>query len=377
MAGGSVPPGWYADPAGVAGRWRWWDGQQWTEVVRGSDEAAAGQATAEHDAGQPDRAGRPEGSRGWSRWLLAAAAIVALAAAGGVTAAVIVAGGGSSSDEAGEGSADRASAEAGEGQADAGQTEGEDEAAGAPGEGDPAPSPSDGVATTWTVVELALPAGSSEQEREAAADTLAARAQAVASGASVDLDGDQLTVTLPGVADAAAGELLIGESVLSVAAVLETRTVDHDDWPGCVEVDADEPEWVCEDDEETAHLLDTRLPMRSPSAVELAEHDELGVVGVNVDLADADLERFTELTAEIACERDAGRSGRMALSVGSRLVGAPAMGPQVACGQGLPDGSFTISVGPDSPRESAEQLVDALGSSLDVVPELQNVHVVE
>ena len=143
MAGGSAPPGWYADPAGVAGRWRWWDGQQWTEAVRGSDEAAAGQATAEHD------------------------------------------------------------------------------------------------------------------------------------------------------------------------------------------------------------------------------------------LADADLERFTELTAEIACERDAGRSGRMALSVGSRLVGAPAMGPQVACGQGLPDGSFTISVGPDSPRESAEQLVDALGSSLDVVPELQNVHVVE
>ncbi|HMC38256.1 MAG TPA: DUF2510 domain-containing protein, partial [Acidimicrobiales bacterium] len=28
----AVPPGWHPDPSG-ANRWRWWDGQRWTEHV--------------------------------------------------------------------------------------------------------------------------------------------------------------------------------------------------------------------------------------------------------------------------------------------------------------------------------------------------------
>ena len=370
MASGSVPPGWHPDPAGVAGRRRWWDGHQWTEAVHDDTEAAASDAAARHGAGQPDR---PAAS-GRGRWLLAAAAIVALAVAVSVTAAVLVNGGGSSSEEAGQDPADPASADDREGPADAAPTEDGDETPLDSVEGGPAPASPEDVAATRTVLVLSMPAGSTEQAREAAAETLAERAKAVAAGASVDVDGDELTVTLPGVADAEAGESLIGDSVLSAAAVLETRTPEHPDWPGCV--DGDEPAWVCEDDQEAAHLLDARLPMRRPTAVELAEDDALGILGVNVDLADADLDRFTELTSEIACQREAGQPGMMALLAGPRLLIAVPMSPTVECGEGLSGGSVTIALGADSSEDSAERLVDALRSSFDVVPELQHVQVV-
>ena len=227
-------------------------------------------------------------------------------------------------------------------------------------------------ATARTTVLLEMPAGSTEQEREAAARTLAVRAQAIASGAWVEVEGDELIVVLPQVAERAAGEALVRESVLSLGAVIETRTPEHPDWPGCVgqDADADMPVWVCEDDEETAHLVDSRSPIRRPSAVELTEH------GVNFDFTDADVVRLTELTAELACERDAGRPGMMAVLAGSRLLLAAAMRPAVECGRGLTQGSVSLSLGPDWTQEETEQFADALRSSFDVVPEVHTIQVV-
>lgn len=125
MASGSVPPGWYADPAGVAGRWRWWDGQRWTEAVRDAADPAAAESAAE--------AGDGAAAAGRGRWWLVAAVVVALVVVGG--GAVVVVAGSSSSDEAGGGAADEVSAQAdGEGEG-AGQAEGEAEERGEPDAG--------------------------------------------------------------------------------------------------------------------------------------------------------------------------------------------------------------------------------------------------
>jgi hypothetical protein len=45
----TIPPGWYADPAGGGGK-RWWDGTRWTEHVRAPEEQAPAQAVGGYAA---------------------------------------------------------------------------------------------------------------------------------------------------------------------------------------------------------------------------------------------------------------------------------------------------------------------------------------
>lgn len=261
-----------------------------------------------------------------------------------------------------------------------GEAGGSDDADGSAGTSeagaDAAPSTSGDATGTRTDVVLSLPAEATAEQREAVARTLEVRAQAVASGVSVDVDGDNVTVTLAGVADASAGHALVDESLLSVGAVLETRMPDDPDWPGCdppdagIEDDAEEPAWRCEDGADVAHLVEVGWSMGRPSGVEVAEST------VSVDLADADAVRFGDLTADLACERDAGGPGMLAVLAGSRVLLAAGISPEVACGEGLRDGSVTIALGPDQGAEAAERLADALRSSFEVTPELHGVSVV-
>ncbi len=228
------------------------------------------------------------------------------------------------------------------------------------------------AATRRTTLVLEMPDGATEEQRDVAADSLAMRAQAIAPDASIDVDGDTLTVVLPGVADDDVGDRLVGDSVLSVGQVHETRTSDHPDWEGCAGEDGglDDQMWVCDDDD-TAHLVDIRWTLSRPSEVELSEQT------LHLELADADTQLFAELTADLACERDTGRIGMLALLVGPKLLSAAGMNPAVECGQGITDGSVAITAGVDAPPDEFKQLAEALRTSFDVKPELHTIQVLE
>ncbi|HEX5496874.1 MAG TPA: DUF2510 domain-containing protein [Mycobacteriales bacterium] len=70
----SRSPGWYADPDGVAGRLRWWDGREWAAMTLPAPRAAAGPpAPLANPAPGARRAGALSG-----RWMLYAAAVLAV-----------------------------------------------------------------------------------------------------------------------------------------------------------------------------------------------------------------------------------------------------------------------------------------------------------
>ncbi|WP_157080245.1 DUF2510 domain-containing protein, partial [Thermobifida cellulosilytica] len=48
--GGSIEPGWYADPEGPPGQLRWWNGDEWTQHVRPLSEFTSDQNAAESSA---------------------------------------------------------------------------------------------------------------------------------------------------------------------------------------------------------------------------------------------------------------------------------------------------------------------------------------
>ncbi|SKA17649.1 Protein of unknown function, partial [Marinactinospora thermotolerans DSM 45154] len=63
--GGSIEPGWYADPHGAENQLRWWNGEEWTQHVRSlselSERADGAESTADlTDLSQGDRRGRPD-----------------------------------------------------------------------------------------------------------------------------------------------------------------------------------------------------------------------------------------------------------------------------------------------------------------------------
>ncbi|WP_157129689.1 DUF2510 domain-containing protein, partial [Thermobifida halotolerans] len=48
--GGSIEPGWYADPEGTPDQLRWWNGSEWTQHVRTLSEFTSDQHAAEGSA---------------------------------------------------------------------------------------------------------------------------------------------------------------------------------------------------------------------------------------------------------------------------------------------------------------------------------------
>ncbi|MDN5761924.1 MAG: DUF2510 domain-containing protein [Microlunatus sp.] len=83
----SAPPGWYPDPAGALGRYRFWDGSGWSSVTSDRPDAAppGQQATGADPRTLPPR-------RPWGWWLAGLAAVVAVVVL--IVLAVRVVGGG-------------------------------------------------------------------------------------------------------------------------------------------------------------------------------------------------------------------------------------------------------------------------------------------
>ena len=81
---------------------------------------------------------------------------------------------------------------------------------------------------------------------------------------------------------------------------------------------------------------------------------------VQLDLDSDGGKAFQMVTAELACERDAGRAGQLAIVLDDVVRSAPNMAQGVMCGQGIQGGSATITVGssgdPDQDQEEAQNL---------------------
>uniref|UniRef100_UPI00131DC838 DUF2510 domain-containing protein n=1 Tax=Thermobifida fusca TaxID=2021 RepID=UPI00131DC838 len=60
--GGSIEPGWYADPEGAPGQLRWWNGSEWTHHVRPLSEFTSEQHAAEESAATQHTTGADQGA---------------------------------------------------------------------------------------------------------------------------------------------------------------------------------------------------------------------------------------------------------------------------------------------------------------------------
>lgn len=80
---------------------------------------------------------------------------------------------------------------------------------------------------------------------------------------------------------------------------------------------------------------------------------------VSLDLDRAGGEAFASVTGELACLRDAGEPGLLAIVLDDVVETAPAMNPEVRCGTGITGGSAIITVGAGAlevQRQEAEDL---------------------
>lgn len=104
MTESQVPPGWYQDPGGSGGL-RWWDGANWTDVVRapetpaptpGGGASAGWPSSASEPAMVPSASGRSNSP--WTLGLVGGFAVLLVVAAG-VSVAVVTGGSGATAEE--------------------------------------------------------------------------------------------------------------------------------------------------------------------------------------------------------------------------------------------------------------------------------------
>lgn len=76
---------------------------------------------------------------------------------------------------------------------------------------------------------------------------------------------------------------------------------------------------------------------------------------VQLDLDQDGGEAFRRATARLACLRDTGQPGQLAIVLDDVVRSAPNMSNNVACGQGIAGGSATITVGEQDPERAQEE----------------------
>lgn len=202
----------------------------------------------------------------------------------------------------------------------------------------------------------------------------------------ISLQGTDVLVQLPGVDDADRLQELIGTTAQMrfrpVEEVLLPGSPGYDEGPDCLApVDEQEPL----DDEESGILCgspddavaldaeagdegdeDAPLPTKyrvGPSALSGERIEDAFVqVGTGVQAYQVGLdfdaeggEVFAELTAELACERDAGRSGQLAIVLDGRIESATNMAAEVPCGVGITGGGASITTGAALSRQEQEE----------------------
>jgi preprotein translocase subunit SecD len=194
--------------------------------------------------------------------------------------------------------------------------------------------------------------------------------------------GTDVLVQLPGVADADRLREIIGTTAQlefrPVEAVLQPGDEGYDEGPDCLapidergQLAAGEAGIVCGDletegvpDPETDELLPPKYQVGATAltgdSIDNAA-PQIGSTGgysVGLDLDRSGAEAFAEVTSELACQRDQGELGLLAIVLDGTVESAPTMAEGVACGVGLNEGSAEITVGATAPDQGEQEAQD-------------------
>jgi preprotein translocase subunit SecD len=200
----------------------------------------------------------------------------------------------------------------------------------------------------------------------------------------ISRSGTDVLVQLPGLSDADRLRELIGTTAQltfrPVVAVLSPGSEAWEEGPDCSapvderpEVAEDEEGILCgappadlvAEDPEAAAALVTKYVVGPVALTGERINDAFPVVAgsgysVSLDLDSQGATEFATITGELACERDAGQPGLLAIVLDGVVESAPTMNPDVRCGVGITGGSAQITTGAglsvEEQRQEAEDL---------------------
>lgn len=208
--------------------------------------------------------------------------------------------------------------------------------------------------------------------------------------------GNDIIVQLPGISDADRVQEIIGTT-----AQLEFRPVEeillpgdpaYDEGPDCTdpvdereELEPEESGIVCgsptdgatADGAEDGDAAEGEDATEDDAAGDQVEKYRLGPVAltgeriedafpvlgqggfeVSLELDGEGGEQWAQITGQLACERDQGQPGALAIVLDNVVESAPGMNPGVACGVGITGGQASITTGGGDQEEQEEDAVD-------------------
>ncbi|MEX2533592.1 MAG: protein translocase subunit SecD [Nitriliruptoraceae bacterium] len=189
----------------------------------------------------------------------------------------------------------------------------------------------------------------------------------------ISRQGNDILVQLPGVGEPDRLRELIGTTARltfrPVLAVISPEQADYDDTPAC---DLPFDERVELADGDTGILCEAPDALTGSSEVLKYVVGPVGATGeqitdayvqigggfqafqVGLDFDNDGAARFAQLTADLACARDAGEPGLLAIVLDGEVAQASSMAPEVACGAGIRGGSASITTGTGLDRAGQE-----------------------
>jgi preprotein translocase subunit SecD len=198
----------------------------------------------------------------------------------------------------------------------------------------------------------------------------------------ISRSGTDVLVQLPGIADADRLREIIGTTAQltfrPVTEVLQPGVEGYDEGPDCT-LPVDEREELGDDEEgilcgstdtdavpdpDSDELLPTKYRVGPAELTGDRIDDAFPSIGdgqgysVGLALDRQGAQEFAAITGELACERDQGRPGLLAIVLDQIVESAPAMNPGVACGVGITGGDAQITVGAGSLQEQEQEARD-------------------
>lgn len=200
----------------------------------------------------------------------------------------------------------------------------------------------------------------------------------------ISRSGTDVLVQLPGASDADRLRELIGTTAQlrfrRVLDIIPPGSPNYEEGPDC-QAPVDEREPLGDDesgvlcgsaeeaditDPDTGEALPTKYEL-GPTALtgdriddafpSIGQGQQAYTVGIDFDSRGG--ERFASITSDLACERDQGGIGQLAIVLDNVVESATSMNPEVACGAGITGGSATITTGAGlTPAEQEDEARD-------------------
>jgi preprotein translocase subunit SecD len=197
----------------------------------------------------------------------------------------------------------------------------------------------------------------------------------------ISRSGTDVLVQLPGITDAERVEELIGRTAqLAFRPVIETRIPGsplYDEGPDCTapviehrDLELDEAGILCGSpdrafiDPGSGEALPTKYVVGPAALTGDRIDDAFPVLGdaqgyaVSLQLDREGAAAFAVISGELACERDQGLPGMLAIVLDGVVESAPVMAAGVQCGVGIRDGQAQITVGAGSLQEQEQEARD-------------------